>query len=636
MALKKKPKNSFSRSPGLNQDQGSLDPKKPAASQNSLKRPFVASQEKKELESSCKDNGSKEKDNYSFSQSKPKNKKKLTEEEIRLQDRLDAIKKKESELRARQIADQNGLPYIDLTIAPIETQAVWLIDEKKAKEAGLAVLHTMKEEGGQSSAQIALIDPRQKETQEIIEQLAESFSHLNLFVASPRSLQKAWDRYLDSPEKEGAITGRIDIEVAKIEEVQRSIRNVSDLETFIKKVPPQKASQLLEVVIAGALKIDVSDIHLEAKEKEALLRFRIDGVLQDVISLSTLSYHVLVSRIKLLSEMMLNRKDIAQDGRFTIAFGDTKIEVRVSVIPAAYGENIVIRVLNPKAISLSLEDLGFKKEDLDLINREIKRPNGMIITTGPTGSGKTTALYAFIRKVATKEKKIITLEDPVEYHLPQITQTQIEPDRGYTFAAGLRAILRQDPDIILVGEIRDKETAEIAIHAALTGHLLFSTLHTNDAAGAVPRLVEMGVNAAILSAALNNILAQRLVRRLCDKCKQKEIASGQEKEFIKKIIASMPEDMRQKYKQQNQFEIFKPGSCQACNQTGYKGRVGIFEIIHIDKDLEKLVASSPSHAQIEDLAQNKGYTTMVQDGVIKILGGITSVAEVKSAVGKED
>jgi len=577
--------------------------------------------------------GAQERNDFYAARDQDTPKKEPQPEEIRLQDRLEAIKKKEQELLARKKAKEHNLPYIDLTIAPIDTQAVWLVDQKQAEKAGLAVLHTLKKDGGGSAAQIALTNPENQLAQQILKKLTQDFSHLNVFIASPRSLKKAWARYLDSPQSEARITGQIEIEVDEIKRVQKQVKNVADLQKLVKKVSPQKASELLEVVIAGALQTEASDIHLEAREQDSLLRFRIDGVLQDVIFLPALSHHVLVNRIKLLSEMKLNRKDIAQDGRFTIAYGESKIEVRVSVIPAAYGENIVIRILNPKAISLGLKDLGFRDDELVLIQRELQRPNGMIITTGPTGSGKTTALYAFVRTVATKEKKVITLEDPVEYHLPQITQTQIEPDRGYTFAAGLRAILRQDPDIILVGEIRDKETAEIAIHAALTGHLLFSTLHTNDAAGAVPRLVEMGVNPAILSAALNNILAQRLVRRLCIKCKRAN-DNPADYQFVSEIIASLPPVLQKKH-QRAKYEIFQPVGCPSCNNTGYRGRIGLFEIIHIDSDLEKLIAGGPSHAHVKEAAAGKHFTNMLQDGVIKIISGITSVTEVKSAVGQD-
>ncbi len=553
--------------------------------------------------------------------------------QTQLEDRLHAIKTKEQETVARRSAKNKKLPYIDLTIAPIESSAVWSIDEQKARQAKLVLLHTM-EKDGVSSAQVALADPDDPATQKALEELKQTFSHLNIFLCSPRSLEIAWSRYLDKPSGEKNITKEVDIKTEKIDEFKKKINNVKDVAALIKEAPQEKASEILELIIAGALQFNASDVHLEVREKSALLRYRVDGILQDVVEFPLLPFHILTNRIKLLSEMKLNRQDIAQDGRFTIVFGELKIEVRVSVIPGAYGENAVVRILNPKTISLGLKDLGFREDEMELMAQEIKKPNGMIITTGPTGSGKTTALYTFIKEVASPEVKVITLEDPIEYHLPLITQTQIEPDRGYTFAAGLRAILGQDPDIILVGEIRDKETAEIAIHASLTGHLVFSTLHTNDAAGAVPRLVEMGANPAILSAALNVVLAQRLARRLCSACRQEITAEGTDKEFLAEVVESLPLALKEKY-QRSSFKIFQPQGCPQCNNTGYKGRIGIFEIIKIDGDLEKLIAGSPSHASIKEAAAKKNMTTMLQDGVIKVIDGITSIKEIKSVIGED-
>ncbi len=552
----------------------------------------------------------------------------------KLEERLTAINLGEREKEAQRIAEKSKLPYIDLSIAPIESQAVWLVPETQARRAGVAVLHTLKKGEGGKLVQIALQDPKSEEALALIETLKTNFSEVDLFVASRRSLEKAWERYLEAPAESAVITGEVEMDSAEIEKLRKEIQTPEDVADLIKKDPSQKASDLLKIIIAGALQTDASDIHLEFKEEKNLLRYRIDGILRDVLELSPSAHQALTGRIKLLSEMMLNRQDIAQDGRFTISLQETKIEIRVSVIPAAYGENTVMRVLNPKSISLGLEDLGFRKDALELLKNEIKKPNGMIITTGPTGSGKTTVLYAFVREIATSENKVVTLEDPIEYHLPQITQTQIEPEKGYDFAKGLRAILRQDPDVVLVGEIRDKETAEIAVHAALTGHLLFSTLHTNDAAGAVPRLVDMGINAAILSSALSDILAQRLVRRLCEKCREKITAQDNDQEFIEQAIASMPEKLKQGRQKKN-YEIFRAKGCPACGQTGYKGRVGIFEILRVDDEMEKLIAKSPSHAEIKEAMLKNGDATMLHDGVIKVLEGLTSVEEIRSAVGEE-
>jgi type II secretory ATPase GspE/PulE/Tfp pilus assembly ATPase PilB-like protein len=333
-----------------------------------------------------------------------------------------------------------------------------------------------------------------------------------------------------------------------------------------------------------------------------------------------------------MSGMVLNVRDRAQDGRFTIRLVDLEIEVRSSVIPGPAGENVVMRILNPKNINLSIKDLGFREDAYRFIKKEIEKPNGMIVTTGPTGSGKTTALYAFLKEVTSPEIKIITLEDPVEYHLLGVTQTQVEADRGYTFAAGLRAILRQDPDVVLVGEIRDKETAEIAIQAALTGHIVFSTLHTNDAAGAIPRFIDMGANPTTLSAALIDIMAQRLLRRICSACKEEYEPSEEEKTKIKNAFSALPRTVEVP-DISKPFKLARGKGCLKCNNTGYKGRVGVYEIIPVDPDVEKLITKSPSHAEILETIKQKGFVSMYDDGIIKAVQKLTTIEEVENIIG---
>jgi type II secretory ATPase GspE/PulE/Tfp pilus assembly ATPase PilB-like protein len=330
--------------------------------------------------------------------------------------------------------------------------------------------------------------------------------------------------------------------------------------------------------------------------------------------------------------MTLNIHDKAQDGRFTIKMREFDVEVRVSVIPGPNGENIVMRLLSPKNISLDLTTLGFRKDVYEYILKEIRRPNGMLITTGPTGSGKTTALYAFLKEVTDPEVKIITLEDPIEYHLTGVTQTQVETERGYTFADGLRAILRQDPDIVLVGEIRDKETAEIALHAALTGHIVFSTLHTNDAAGAIPRFIDMGANPTILSAALIDIMAQRLLRRICLACKEEYKPNETEKQKIKIALSNLPKTVEVPLIDEN-IKLYRGKGCPACNNTGYKGRIAIFEVIPVDMDIERLITKLPSHADVLEMAKKKGFISMYQDGMIKVVEGVSTLEELESVVG---
>ena len=355
---------------------------------------------------------------------------------------------------------------------------------------------------------------------------------------------------------------------------------------------------------------------------------RLDGVLHDLGIISHELYKLLVSRIKLLSEVKLNIRDKAQDGRFTTRIEKTKedVETRTSFLPGPHGESIAMRLLLPQTTEMKTENLGMQKDVLNLVEQELKKPNGMIITTGPTGSGKTTTLYAFLKKVASSEIKVITIEDPIEYHLPGVTQTQIKPNKGYDFANGLRSILRQDPDVILVGEIRDLETASTAMHAALTGHLVFSTLHTNNAAGTIPRLIDLGVKPNIISPAINIAVAQRLVRKLCEFCKKETSPSPEEEKTIKE---NLPGQTSKKIK------IYTANGCEKCNFTGYKGRTGIFEAFLVNDEIERLILKNPPEADIKEAAQHQGMVTIFQDGLLKVTKGITSFEELNRVVSED-
>ena len=330
----------------------------------------------------------------------------------------------------------------------------------------------------------------------------------------------------------------------------------------------------------------------------------------------------------------MNVRDEAQDGRFTIGLGGKEIEMRVAVAPSEFGEVIVMRVLDPDAINLSLKDLGFRKDDLEIIEAELKRPNGLILNTGPTGSGKTTTLYAFLKHKNSPEIKIITIEDPIEYHLVGIEQTQVDPEANYTFVNGLKSIMRQDPDVILIGEVRDKETAEIAIQAALTGHLVFSTVHANQAAGAIPRLIDLGVKPTSIGPSLNLIIAQRLVKRLCEKCKTVDKGAAKLKSKIEKLLDSLPKQVvRNDYKS---VSIYKPVGCKECGEVGYKGRIAIYELLQVTKEIEKLMNRQAGEIEIQEFALKEGMATMQQDGILKVASGITTLEEVEKVTGPID
>ena len=414
------------------------------------------------------------------------------------------------------------------------------------------------------------------------------------------------------------------VEISK--KFTEEIKNVLDFKKEIEGALGKETSDILEIILGGAISLSTSDIHIEPEEEQVKLRVRFDGILQDVLLLSKEIYGSLLSRIKLLSGIKFNVTDRPQDGRFSIITGILAIEIRVSSLPTEYGETVVLRILNPKSL-VSLKDLGLREDLLNLFQAEIKKPNGMIIVTGPTGSGKTTTLYAFLKEIQNPEIKIITIEDPIEYHLAGISQTQVAQEKGYNFASGLRSIIRQDPDVILVGEVRDLETADIGLQAALTGHLVLTTLHTNDAAGTVARLVNLGVKPADIGPALNIAIAQRLVRKVCQKCAKFEKPSAEELDKIKKEMRGVP-------KKNISAKIPKAVGCQYCNSTGYKGRVGLFEAFLIDDEMEKFVLKNPSIAELKEKAIKNGMLTMKQDGFIKVLEGVTTIEEVERVTGE--
>ncbi|MBZ9571862.1 type II/IV secretion system protein [Patescibacteria group bacterium] len=429
------------------------------------------------------------------------------------------------------------------------------------------------------------------------------------------------------------ITGEVIIPPTTLNEVKEEVKNILDFKKKIEKFLTKKVTELLEVILGGAINLDSSDIHIEPEEEQAKLRTRIDGVLHDVMTLDLKIYKTLLSRIKLLSGIKLNITDRPQDGRFTILMEKTTIEIRASTLPAEYGESIVLRLLNPKSL-IEIETLGLRKDLVEIFKKEIKRPNGMIIVTGPTGSGKTTTLYAVLKRINKPEIKIITIEDPVEYHLKGLSQTQVDSAKGYDFAKGLRSIMRQDPDVILVGEIRDLETAEIALQAALTGHLVFSTLHTNDAAGAVARLVDLGVRPISIAPAINMVVAQRLPRRICKKCVKFVSPSPIDLKKIKKGLTGVPKKILPLSFTNPNLKIPQAKGCKDCNFTGYRGRIGIYETFLIDDEMEKFILTSPSIVATRELAIKKGMVLMHGDGLIKVLEGITTIEEVERVTGE--
>jgi len=432
------------------------------------------------------------------------------------------------------------------------------------------------------------------------------------------------------PEPSRRIAGEVTISLSKFSKLQKEVKNIADFKEKITDSLGKEVTEVLEIVLGGAIALEASDIHIEPLEEEAKIRSRIDGILQDVLFIEKKIYETFLSRIKLLSGLKLNITDRPQDGRFSIIIEKTAIEIRSSALPAEHGESIVLRILNPKSL-IDMETLGLRKDLSEIFKKEIKKPNGMIIITGPTGSGKTTTLYAFLKKIQKPEIKIITIEDPIEYHLEGISQTQTAPEKGYDFASGLKSIMRQDPDVVLVGEIRDLETANIALQAALTGHLVFTTLHTNDAAGTVARIQSLGEKPANIAPAINLAVAQRLIRKVCKKCAKFENPLAEEFKKIKKGLNFLKIKFP---KITATTKIPRAVGCQNCNSTGYRGRTGIFEAFLVDDEMEKFILTSPSIAALKEKAIKKGMVTMKQDGLIKVLEGITTVEELERIVGE--
>ncbi|HLP43846.1 MAG TPA: ATPase, T2SS/T4P/T4SS family, partial [Candidatus Nanoarchaeia archaeon] len=413
-------------------------------------------------------------------------------------ERLDELRKNEAEELTKVLSAKYGLPYLDLVMYPVNIDALRVIKEETARKANVAPFHIT-----DKKIRIGVLSPKNPETIDVIEDLKNRNYEPIIFMVSMEGLKHVWERYKDLSYSFETKGGALTISNEEIEEFKNKVRGIPDIAELIKEVLGTKKiyriSRLLEIIIAGALATNSSDIHLEPEEIHTRLRYRLDGILTDIIGLDSETYGLLLSRIKLISNLKLNTKGKPQDGRFSIKMADTEIEIRTSLLPGAYNETIVLRVLNPNAISVPLEELGIHPRLLKVLEHQIQKPNGLILNTGPTGSGKTTTLYAFLKKINEPGTKIITIENPIEYHLKGIVQTQTDSEKGYTFLEGLRSALRQDPDVIMVGEIRDSETAEIAVNAALTGHLVFSTLHTNNAAGTFPRLIDLGVNSKVIT-----------------------------------------------------------------------------------------------------------------------------------------
>ena len=536
--------------------------------------------------------------------------------------RLDELRQEDA---AQKLADKLKLEYIDLKNAPLNVEAIRIIPEVRARQVKAMIFDHRAHEFS-----VVAVNPDMQETKDLIKEVSK-FGTAKVYVASAIGLERFLDNYQFVPKKRQEIVGSMTVSDKYVTTCKESPDPTKLLESYF--TSDFDTSEMLLWIIAYALASDASDLHVEPKQEKTVLRYRIDGVLYPIATMNQEYSRKITDRIKLTSKISLNIKNVPQDGRFSIKRDAYEMEVRVSTIPGPEGENIVMRFLNPNTIGMALEDLGFRAQDRDVVEREIKKPNGLVLETGPTGSGKTTTLYACLKHVASKENKVITLEDPIEYRIEGIEQTQTDSKSGYTFAGGLRAILRQDPDVILVGEIRDQETAEIAMHASLTGHLVFSTLHTNDASGTIPRLLDFKIRPEIIASALNLIIAQRLVRKLCQYCSEPVPVEGK---LLKRMYEILNLDAAQtpelpELLKTTTMKIAK--GCDKCGGKGYKGRIGVFELIQVNEPMQELIHTNPDELKIKELARKNGTVTLQAEGVMKILLGMTDLIEVEKVVG---
>ena len=469
---------------------------------------------------------------------------------------------------------------------------------------------------------VVMVDPENIDALQALKFISsEQNLTLDKYLVTYRDFNVLSDNFLSLTSEVGKALETISEEASQ-KELKISEKKI-ELEELTAEAPITK---VVAAIITHAVDTRASDIHIEPFQDLIRLRFRVDGQLQTALSLPGNLLSALVTRIKIVAELKIDESRLAQDGRFSTKFRDRTVDFRVSTFPTHHGEKIVLRILDPLVGNIKLEDLGLEKKIIEIIDRNISKSFGSILITGPTGSGKSTTLAAILRQMNSEEINIVTLEDPIEHFIDGVNQSQIHEEIGYTFANGLRHILRQDPDVIMVGEIRDKETAGLAVQAALTGHVVLSTLHTNNTIGVIPRLVDMGVERYLIAPSLNLAAAQRLLRRLCDTCKTAVDASQSETKIISEAVSAKPP-----------YRIFKAGNgCKECNSKAYKGRIAIFETLEMTDELERIILTDISEEKLREEAKRQGMVTMFQDGILKVLKGTTSIEELLQVAQSND
>lgn len=512
---------------------------------------------------------------------------------------------------------KTDISYVDLSKASITKELLHKIPEKVARKYKIVPI-----EDQIDKLVVAMIDPEDVEAIEIAKKVAGK--NIAVRLATEDDINNVLDQYAGLENELEEAIEIADEEADTEKKKQSSVDKGILIESASDNAP---AARIVNSLLKRAIREKASDVHIEPTEKELEVRYRIDGILHKKADLPKDVQSAVITRLKILCNMKIDEQRLPQDGRFSINFDDRKIDFRVSSLPVANGEKIVMRILDKATGILTVEQLGLRGAGLSALQENLEKSHGMILVTGPTGSGKTTTLYAVIDKLFAEGVNIVTLEDPIEYKMPGINQSQVNSEIDYTFAAGLRSIVRQDPDIIMIGEIRDPETAEMAVHAALTGHIVLSTLHTNNSAGAAPRLTDMKVEPFLLTSSLNCVVGQRLARKVCESCKDAYVPSKEELEEVKKIVETMPPQSKEEA-HKKELKFIKGKGCKNCGNTGYKGRIGLFEVLKTTEEINQMILTKQSSVEIEAAAVKNGMITMVQDGILKALDGLVTLEEV--------
>jgi len=512
------------------------------------------------------------------------------------------------------------VPLKEVVVEEVPLKILELIPEESARYYKMVPL-TKKD----NVLEVGMVYPEDLRAQEALQFLARrnKFSY-QVFLITLSTLNNLLKQYRTLKREVGRALEELETELRE-EKIEVKPLKAAEFERLAEEAPIIK---VVAVILRHAVEGDASDIHIEPGKERSRVRFRVDGVLHSSIFLPQRVHPAVVARVKILSNLKIDETRIPQDGRFSAQIGGKGIDFRVSTFPTTTGEKVAIRVLNPLEGLKPFGELGLERRNLDVVKAAIKKPFGLILATGPTGCGKTTTLYAILNLLNKEGVNIVTLEDPVEYFIEGINQSQVKPEIGYGFAQGLRQVLRQDPNIIMVGEVRDEETATLAIHAALTGHIVLSTLHTNNAIGVIPRLIDMGAKPFLIPPALSIAIAQRLVGVLCPHCKKKAKAKKEEQELIFKEIESLPQQIKKKVKVSSSPTIYTAGGCKKCNFRGFSGRIGVFEILAMTDELSEIIVKEPEEQKIAQEANRQGMITMRQDGILKVLDGITTIEEV--------